>query len=285
MSNGDKSQLARLRAEIINSKDLPTMPVLLARMLAVVDGDRSSVRDLVDVMQRDQALTARVLRLANSGFFGYSRQVASLTRAVMLLGFATVKNLALGVKIWETLVLEHGLSLTELWEHSAVVAAAARQIAQRTRTADPEEVFTAGLLHDVGRVVLTLRFRQEYASASAGPNGELIERERAAFGVDHSQAGAWLAEAWQLPVAIAETVAQHHQPLAAAAPLTTPVIVNVANRLVRWTDFASGRIDPHAEALLAGGAIAGLPFAAWAEIAAALQGQEDELHAFFGGQS
>ncbi len=226
-----------------------------------------------------------MLRLANSGFFGYARQVASLTRAVMLLGFATVKNLALGVKIWETLVLEHGLSLTELWEHSAVVAAAARQIAQRTRTADPEEVFTAGLLHDVGRVVLTLRFRQEYASASAGPNGELTERERAAFGVDHSQAGAWLAEAWQLPVAIAETVAQHHQPLAAAAPLTTPVIVNVANRLVRWTDFASGRIDPHAEALLAGGAIAGLPFAAWAEIAAALQGQEDELHAFFGGQS
>src|SRR5438477_11855205 len=91
MATSEATRLARLRAQILNSKDLPTIPVLLARILTVVDGERSSTRELVEVMQRDQALTGRVLRLANSGFFGFSREVASLPRAVMLLGFASVR--------------------------------------------------------------------------------------------------------------------------------------------------------------------------------------------------
>src|SRR4051794_29369470 len=98
MATSEAARLARLRAQIINSKDLPTIPVLLARILTVVDGERSSTRDLVEVMQRDQALSGRVLRLANSGFFGFAREVATVSRAVMILGFGTVRSLALGVK-------------------------------------------------------------------------------------------------------------------------------------------------------------------------------------------
>jgi HD-like signal output (HDOD) protein len=145
--------LARLRAEIISTKDLPTIPVLLVHILAVVDGDRSSARDLVDVLQRDQSLTARILRLANSSFFGCPREVASLTRAVMLLGFSAVRNLALGVKIWDTLRAGTSFSIAALWEHSSLVAAASKLVAQPTRAAEPEAAFTAGLLHDVGQVV------------------------------------------------------------------------------------------------------------------------------------
>src|SRR6185369_7884505 len=208
VATSEAARLAQLRAQIINSKDLPTIPVLLARILAVVDGDRSSTRDLVEVMQRDQALTGRVLRLANSGFFGFSREVSTLARAVMILGFGTVRSLALGVKVWETLMGRAPLPLTDLWEHSALVGAASRLIAQRTRAADPEEVFTAGLLHDVGRVVLALRFPGEYAAMLEaapeldGVRAPLDARERAVFGIDHSQAGAWLAESWKLPRAI-----------------------------------------------------------------------------------
>src|SRR6266446_3975199 len=142
MATSEAARLARLRAQIINAKDLPTIPVLLARILAVVDGERSSTRDLVEVMQRDQALSARVLRLANSGFFGFAREVSTVSRAVMILGFGSVRSLALGVKVWDTFLGdERGLKLTELWEHSALVGAAARLIAQRTRAADPEEIF------------------------------------------------------------------------------------------------------------------------------------------------
>ena len=282
MASTDATRLARLRAQILNSKDLPTIPVLLARILAVVDGERSSTRELVEVMQRDQALTGRVLRLANSGFFGFAREVASLPRAVMLLGFASVRSLALGVKIWETLA-GHGLSLADLWEHSALVGAAARLIAHHTRTGEPEEVFTAGLLHDMGRAILNLRFPAEYGQVASGTEGTLMERERATFGIDHAQAGAWLAEAWALPTAIVESAARHHEAIVPGRALTTPTIVNLANRLVRWTDLDAGAIDPEAERLLGDEGV-GLTLAAWIEIAALLQGQKSALRQVFGGE-
>jgi putative nucleotidyltransferase with HDIG domain len=281
MSTTEAPDLARLRAEIVNARDVPTIPVLLLRILRVVDGERASAKDLVDLMQRDQALAGRVLRLANSGFFACAREVSTLSRAVMLLGFSTVKNLALGIKIWETLSQRGGPGLAALWEHSALVGAAARLIAQRTRAADPEEVFTCGLLHDIGRVILSIRFTAVYDRvAGVGGDVPLVVRERDAFGVDHAQAGSWLGEAWALPPSIVEAALSHHDDLAPGTALSAPVIVNVANRLVHWTDVDQGILAPEAEAALAG--MAGLPFGACVEIAAQLQGQKDDLRVFYG---
>ncbi len=281
MSSTGTEELARLRAEIVNAREVPTIPVLLLRILRVVDGERSSAKDLVDLMQRDQALAGRVLRLANSGFFACARQVSTLPRAVMLLGFSTVKNLALGIKIWETLAQRGGTDIAALWEHSALVGAAARLIAQRTRTADPEEVFTAGLLHDIGRVVLRIRFAAVYERVTTtGGDTPLVTRERDAFGVDHAQAGSWLGEAWALPSSIVDAARLHHDEIVPGTPLAGPVIVNLANRLVHWTDVDQGVLAPEAEALLAGGS--GLTFGACVEIAAQLQGQKDDLKVFFG---
>lgn len=281
MSTIGAQDLARLRAEILNARDVPTIPVLLLRILRVVDGERASSKDLVDLMQRDQALAGRVLRLANSGFFACSREVGTLSRAVMLLGFSTVKNLALGIKIWETMASRGGPAIAALWEHSALVGAAARALAQRTRAADPEEVFTAGLLHDIGKVILRMHFAAVYDRiANVGGDAPLVERERAAFGVDHAQAGAWLGEAWSLPTAIVDAARAHHDDVGPATPLSAPVLVNLANRLVHWTDVEQGVLAPEAEAGLDG--LAGLSFGACVEIAAQLQGQKDDLRVFYG---
>jgi len=281
MSTTGAQDLARLRAEIVNARDVPTIPVLLLRILRVIEGERASAKDLVELMQRDQALAGRVLRLANSGFFACSREVSTLSRAVMLLGFSTVKNLALGIKIWETLSQRGGPGMAALWEHSALVGAAARLIAQRTRAADPEEVFTAGLLHDIGRVILRIRFAAVYDRV-AGIDGDtsLVVREREAFGVDHAQAGGWLGEAWSLPPSIVEAARTHHDELAPDTALSAPVIVNLANRLVHWTDVDQGVLAPEAEAALAN--MPGLSFGRCVEIAALLQGQKDDLRIFYG---
>jgi len=279
----EAGQLERLRAEIISTKDLPTIPVLLVHILAVVDGDRSSARDLVDVLQRDQALTARILRLANSSFFGCPREVASLTRAVMLLGFSAVRNIALGVKIWDTLRTGTSFSLAKLWEHSALVAAASKLVAQKTRAAEPEAAFTAGLLHDIGQVVLRMRFGAEYESVISEGDTAVTEREQAAFGVDHAQAGGWLAEAWALPEWIALAAQGHHTVLAPGAELTASDVVNMANRLAHWTDLGDGVLAPEAESELTSLSLAGLSFEDCVDIAANLQGQKDDLKTFFGG--
>jgi putative nucleotidyltransferase with HDIG domain len=281
VSTTGAEDLARLRAEIVNARDVPTIPVLLLRILRVVDGERASAKDLVELMQRDQALAGRVLRLANSSFFACAREVSTLPRAVMLLGFATVKNLALGIKIMETMRAHGGPEIAALWEHSALVGAAARLIAQRTRAADPEEVFTAGLLHDIGKVVLRSRFAATYdrVVATAGDT-PVVARERDAFGVDHAQAGSWIGESWQLPASIVDAAREHHDALEPGVPLTAARIVNVANRLVHWTDVDQGILAPEAESILAGAA--GLSFAACVEIAAQLQGQKDDLRIFYG---
>src|SRR6185369_8329535 len=105
-------------------------------------------------------------------------------------------------------------------------------------------------------------------------------RERDAFGVDHAQAGAWLGEAWALPASIVEAAGAHHDELAADTPLSGAVIVNLANRLVHWTDLDQGVLAPEAETTLAGAA--GLSFGALVEIAAQLQGQKDDLRVFYG---
>src|SRR5205085_11931869 len=126
------------RAEVIARKNLPTIPAVLSRIISLTEGDGGNGRQLVEVVEHDQALTSKILRLANSAFFGQSRRVATIPRAVILLGFSTVRNLALSVKVWEA--LGNGVSrarLEELWEHAVTVAIASRALTARLRVGDP----------------------------------------------------------------------------------------------------------------------------------------------------
>ena len=119
----DEQSVQQLRAEVIARKNLPTIPAVLTRILALVEADGSHGRDLIEVIERDQVLTGKILRLANSAFFGQSRRVATIPRAVVLLGFSTVRNLALSVKVWDA--LSAGIPrgrVEELWAHSAATA-------------------------------------------------------------------------------------------------------------------------------------------------------------------
>lgn len=271
----DEQAVQRFRAEVIARKNLPTIPTVLARILQLVERDSTSGRELIEVIEHDQALTAKMLRLANSAFFGQSRKVATIPRAVVLLGFTTVRNLALGVKVWDA--LGAGMSrarLEELWGHAVAVAIATKALTARLRVGDPDEAFTAGLLHDAGRLVMSMRLRDEYWNAVGGPAEiQAIDTiEAASFGVDHAQVGAWMLEAWDLPPAIVEAVRQHHTAVYRAG---VAGVLAIADRLVAWTDLPSGRLRPEAEQLLHTTAERGITPAVWADVA-------DELHGQFG---
>src|SRR4029077_15055307 len=129
--------------EVRARKNLPTIPTVLARILQLADAENTSGKELIAVVEHAQALTGEMLRLANSAFFGQSRRVATIPRAVVLLGFSAVRNLALSVKVWEALVAGVARSrLEELWRHAVWVAMATKALATRLRAGDPEEAFT-----------------------------------------------------------------------------------------------------------------------------------------------
>jgi putative nucleotidyltransferase with HDIG domain len=262
------------RAEVIARKNLPTIPAVLSRIISLTEGDGGHGRELVDVVEHDQALTSKILRLANSAFFGQSRRVATIPRAVILLGFSTVRNLALGVKVWEALGSGVGRArVEELWEHAVTVAIASRTLTATLRAGDPDEAFTAGLLHDVGRLVLALRFKDDYWEAVGGcGEREPIERsEAASFGVDHAEVGGWMLEAWSLPAGIVEPVRQHH---AALGRKSVAGVLAAADRLASHTDAATGTLVPEASGLLETLAPIGITGDAWMEIARQLSASE-----------
>lgn len=275
----DQVALQRFRAEVIARRNLPTIPVVLTRIAAVVAGERSSARDLVRLIEHDQALAGKVLRLANSAFFGFSRRVSTIPRAVILLGFSTVRNLAIGVKVWEALTVGMERARVEsLWAHAALVAVTAKLLAARLHAGDPEEAFTGGLLHDVGKVVLALHFGSEYWSLVEGASAEGKELEHVEvtrLGVGHAEVGGWLTEAWTLPPLVVATVRGHHQECGPAIEWNTVRAVALANRLVNRTDFNAGQVDAEGQSLIESVRGAGLDMDGWWEVVEQVRGAED----------
>ena len=227
--------------------DLPALPIVVPQVLRLVEDQRASAGDLARVIGSDQALATRILRLANSAFYGFRREIVTINHAVVLLGFDTVKSIVLAATVFETLSeggAASGFSREQFWLHVGATASAARRVAKSLRVSDAEAAFVAGLLHDVGKVVLDRFFHDRYAEAArvaAGAPCLIREAEVALFSVTHAEVGRWLAERWRFPAAIVEPIAFHHQP-AAASPdcrLLT-AIVHVADILTRNAGIGSG---------------------------------------------
>jgi putative nucleotidyltransferase with HDIG domain len=275
-------EIQRFRAEVISRKNLPTIPVVLTKILQLCGNPDANSRHLIEVIEEDQALTGQMLRLANSAFFGQSRRVATISRAVVLLGFSTVRNLALSVKVWDALAAGISRSNLEvLWDHSLTCAVVAKDLVTRLRAGDPDQAFTAGLLHDVGRLILAMRFREEYWTIVGGiSEAESIDAvERKVFRLDHAEAGAWMLEAWALPPEIVESVRGHHE---VPERLAESRIVGLADQLLGGTDLATGEVSPRAIEVLERTSGQGLTPAVWEAAVAQLRAGEKTA---FGGAS
>ena len=265
----DQETIQQFRAEVVAKRNLPTIPAVLTKILSMVNSEDTSARDLVAVIEQDQSLTAKLLRLANSAFFGQARKVATVPRAILVLGFSTVRNLSLGIKVWDSLA--QGVPRTRidtLWTHAVAVALTTKSLAVRLREADPDEAFTAGLLHDAGRILLASRFKEPYWAAFSGATEPIEQVEATLLGIDHAEVGGWLFEAWNLPPQLVEAVRQHHA--AEVRPGLTAVL-RLANRLVNATDLSTGTLAPEAETLLADVAARGITAEVWLSVIAELR--------------
>ncbi|MGD9124669.1 MAG: HDOD domain-containing protein [Desulfarculaceae bacterium] len=199
--------------------ELPTLPVVVARLLALIEDEKSEVSALTEVISRDPALTSKVLKVANSAYYGFSQEISSLDRAVALLGLNMVKSLALSIGVVQNLPQPKDtplLSRQGLWLHSLAVATAITELSRRFGAGKEDEyLFVVGLLHDVGKIVLLHFFAEPYKEALERVNTQdeasLYLAERQAMGFDHGEVGAMLLSRWKFPQEVIKPILVHHQ--------------------------------------------------------------------------
>lgn len=215
--------------------DLPPVPQTLTRLIHIVNDPASSVAEVVQTVRYDQGLTADVLRLCNSAYFGLSRTIVSLDDAVRLLGMNKVLQLVFAVHARGTLSRPqagYGLRAGALWTHSVSVALGAQRLARLLGLRQVGLAFTAGLLHDVGKVVLSELVARQFAEIIHRVSHEhlsFVEAEQQVLHFTHPEVGARLAETWKLPASIADCIRYHHEPDAAPPPAPLVDAVHLAD--------------------------------------------------------
>jgi HD-like signal output (HDOD) protein len=242
-------------------QDIFPMPLILEKILQVVNRPESSMADIESVFKYEPSLTLKILTLANSAYFGVPEKVTNIRAAITLLGLNLIKSLAIHASVNE--LFRFGTTLPsfsgyELWKHSVGVAVAAKMVARRLRLGQGEDFFTLGILHDVGLIIEYQFFREQFVSILSRlhvPGMRLAECEREVLGTDHAAVARMLGEKWSLPPAFCRILEFHHHPLEAPADLRrSAAAVYLADNLVRRKAFGFGCLpevpDPEVFAVL-----------------------------------
>ncbi|HEY7789353.1 MAG TPA: HDOD domain-containing protein [Vicinamibacterales bacterium] len=202
-----------MRARVENTTNIATVPHIVAKLGAMVNSPSASTVDIAEEVGKDQVLSAKVLKVVNSGFCGGSRKpIATIRHALVLLGLDVVRTLVLSASIIDVFA-EMTRSLEGLWEHSLGTARASHAIAQYLRMPNPEECAVAGLLHDIGKLIIVECFPEqatEIAQQVRDQHCLQIDAERRVLGVTHQEMGMWLLKKWQIPGQLVYPVAYHN---------------------------------------------------------------------------
>jgi putative nucleotidyltransferase with HDIG domain len=224
--------------------ELPSLPAVVNDLLATMEEDDFDMHVLAAKITLDQALSAKTLRLANSSFYGLQAKVTTIGQAVSVLGFHSIRTLVTACSVTSSFSA-HGsgaFDFNAFWRHSIASAVCARVIAPHLQI-NPDTAFTAGLLHDLGTLVLATRFSSDYQRVLAWQREQdctISVAELAVFGTDHAAIGAALAAHWKFPAQIQAAVAGHHLagPVDGVAPADLSTVVIVANALAHALDLA-----------------------------------------------
>jgi HD-like signal output (HDOD) protein len=224
---------------------LPSLPQLVLELQAAMQQDDIDIHTLAERITLDAALAARVLRLANSSFYGVSSKVMTVQQAVSILGFDSIRTLVTACSIIGSFAphRDAGFDLVGFWRHATATAVCARVLAPYMQL-NPEHAFIAGLLHDIGRLVIATQCHEHYLQVARFARDNdcgLLFAENAVLGIDHARIGSALAAHWHFPALIGAAVAGHHQ-CAAQPPLTA--LIGLANALAHVVDAPGGPLAP-----------------------------------------
>ena len=227
---------------------LPSLPSIYTQLVEKMRDPECGIDDVAELVARDISLTARVLKLVNSAFFGLRQQVSSLNEAVNYLGLDTLKALVLSINAFSQFEGSAlgGLSLDTLWNHSLLTAGCAKLIAEmetgNARLVD--EAFVAAMLHDTGKLVLAANFGADFGAAMAAAGAGLdaaLAAEEATFGATHADVGGYLFALWGLPGPIVDAVTWHHDPMGSSSDGFGPLAcVHAASAWSHHNDITGG---------------------------------------------
>jgi len=227
---------------------LPTLPTVAFEIIKIANDPKTAAEDLSKILIMDQSLSAKVLRMVNSSYYSVRNKISSIKQAVVILGFESVRSLGLSTAIMDKFGLEEtaeGFSRKEFWKHSLGVAMTSRLIARKIRCdRDTEEFYyMAGLMHDIGKVIMDQYFPENFAQVivrikERGVSFLQVELEM--NGITHDEIGAFLAGQWNLPENIVNAIRYHHRPLEATADQKIVYAVHFANILTKTKGMGSG---------------------------------------------
>jgi len=249
----DPQRLQEVKDHILSSGDLPTLPVIALEVSRLAANPLSGMSEIVRIIRNDPPLTAKILRVANSAFYGMPRRIESLNMALVVLGMRELNNLVTCITILKAFPPSpggHEFDRNAFWEHSAGCGEISRVIATRLHLRLHGVEFTAGLLHDVGKIILEQNFHAEFLKAlnvATAENFSSIEAEQQVLGVDHAEIGAWLAERWSLPASIVEAIRFHHQPFISPDHPSLTAVVRLADLFTKALLESGKRARLHEE--------------------------------------
>jgi len=243
--------------ELKQIRDLPTLPSTFMRVLKALRNPKSTAKEIALIIESDQAITMRILRLINSSFYGLSRRVDSVQQAVVLLGSSTLKNVVISVSVFKALggsSKDDVLNREAFWQHSIGCGMIARFLGGKINCGRDEEAFISGIIHDIGKVVLDQYFHDDLLAVVRAVRERQIsfyEAEREELGITHSEIGSALADIWGLPPNLIEVIGNHHKLAADSPHAKLAALTQLADATARRHHVGSGgdEIPPEIDAL------------------------------------
>ncbi len=233
------SKAEKIKSITKKMQSLPTLPHVVEKFATMVESPDVTAKDVGKLISSDQVLSSKVLRLVNSPFYGFPGRISSISHAIILLGFDVIKGVVFSASVFD--LMEK--SMVGLWEHSLGSAIVAGRISRQLGLPDPEEIATAALLHDIGKVLVKVSLAEDYAQIA-----ERVETSQCAFrdaetvslGVDHGSIGGWLAKEWNLPQKLMVPIEYHHDFEKAPSMSERVAVVQLADAIVRAFGIGSG---------------------------------------------
>jgi len=247
LSNATKLSLKTIHPRDLNLviKEIPTLPIVYQQLFCQMSNPNVSVPQLAEIVSRDQSLAMKILKLVNSAFYGYKKEITTISRAMVILGFRTVRNAALAISVFDYVSgsgEDSRFPVESFWKHSLCTASACKILGQQLKVPQQEETFVAGLLHDVGKLIMKKYFLDDFNEVcqyALDHDVSWSDAEQELLAIGHTRVAKAILHSWNFPLPLIEAVQFHHDLSANASCPELVSLTNVANYVAYELGFGA----------------------------------------------